>query len=50
MDYKVKIYFSPWGKKFKCRFCFIEKQITKILTVEQLKKIQSENNHELIRV
>jgi hypothetical protein len=47
---KTKVYFSVWGKKFKCRFCFIEKQITKILTVEQLKKIQSENNYNLIRV
>lgn len=47
---KTTVYFSAWGKKFKCRFCFIEKQITKILTVEQLKKMQSENNYILIRV
>jgi len=50
MENKTKLYFYPWGNKFKCRFCFMEKQITKILTVEQLKKIQSENQYELIRV
>ena len=44
---KIKIYYSIWGKKFKCRFCFDQKQITKILTPAELQKLQGE--YELIR-
>jgi len=46
---KTKVYYQPWGKKFKCRFCFMEKQLTKILTVEQVKEIQADDSYQLIR-
>ena len=49
-EIKTEIIYFPWGKKFKCRYMFDSKVITKIHDIEKMRELKKNPKYKLVRV
>jgi len=47
---RIDVFVQPYGQKFKLRFHFSQKVITKIMTKEEATKIGNDPSYKLMRV